>query len=282
MPRTVPVAPLSIPALLALEFAADRGLLMVMASGSRGSSPTWEFMRTPTPDNQRPGRVRGEGVPHVEAATANALAARSCIQGGTRNDLDRSLGIEPGQVASAADPVAWAKRSPLSWYETPYTVTDAGRMALEAGRARLAGWRAAEAGRAAAPPEYLAVGRGRNPGVGALCRIVSRTPRRVYVEVVDGGGVRDATVAVTDSTRNGASIAYVAVEDVLVDGIDPEDWRRLAAATRDRDGRVARDAGRYEERIKAIRDEQRAAAAQADSEYEDTLREVLGAGAPRP
>ena len=253
--------------LTALESMVDEDVLLITSSGSGGQQSVHLSLR-PTLERPHPGFHNG--LHDIAPTIARGLFARDCCLKIDKDAMAKALGLLPGTAPSANDKAAWAKRPPFAWYETAYEVSDQGRRLLEEHRETLAEWRKTEAEK---PQEFIAIltaGRGAK-GVGAWCRVIRRTEKRVYLEIVDHGQVKGSTGRI-----EGGSEKYVAVEDIFPEEIDHATWKRLAEATRERQEAQQRAEKRLHDKIMDLRNEWNSQERQIDAQFEDEISEIVG------
>ncbi len=268
MPRTPPRTEIPIKALILLEYLVDRDAVLTTSSTTRGGGTIFATLLRPTPERPRPGGRHDPGAPAVDNAAWKALWSRGAFDFPRREDVDRSLGIEPNQVADASDKEAFARASPFAWYEQLNYPNAEARRILEASRGRLAAHRAAEAERV---DEFVVARRGaRLPGVGALCRVVERTARRLFVDVVAPGPASGA-----DAVGHYGDRRLLSPDDVLPIRVTRAAWGRLVDVTSDYDARVGAARRTYEGEVAKLRLLFQSAEAQARAELEDAMREIL-------
>jgi hypothetical protein len=223
--------PLSRRGLEALEFMVDHKVWL-MAQNLMTSSVNWDrgnahYRSLP----KNPNGGENLGAPHVDFNVLESLRMRGYVRQLDKAKLCEKYGLPSDDNIMGTDRERGRRYGYFAWYDLPYGPTKEGFDFLESMRGRLAELRAADAAR----PEELIVVKGRDYGrhfereadfAGALCRVVRRTPKRIYVEVIDRG------VAGSFVQGSGGSGSYVDPADVFMEGVTRERFEAMKPATK--------------------------------------------------
>lgn len=260
----------TLPNLRVLQFMVDHGCYITASSGLSGARKLDHWNE----EVQR-RKKSGEAVPKISNMLIAFALRDGIIERLPKKPLKDGNG---GGWSISDDGRKWA------WYDNPYRITDLGRKFVKAHKALLDA-DDAEKAVAEANEEYIITKARdyvhRRRDIGALCKVLRKSGKRVYVRVINTAGFDNYECQV--SGRDGAE-TYVEISDIQHFGVRPQAYPKLVEISVERARWLAEVETQERDEITAalapIRTRYEQRRAQKDAQIAEEIQEAMRGDKP--